>query len=216
MPMRLALILILAAFALAAYAQDPDLPDQADPDVAGAAQASDAGSPDPQPPEEEPARAEPGDEPGHGEITGATEQRLIEATIGSSGSSHEESRSESSSSSVSFGADPAPAGDSLPAMPGSPGHFNVAAVAGRWALQMSGIECGVDLRDTKWAGDVYAIQPSDTCAPGVGPVRSWQPTPNGIGIRLNDGTGRSIGELWSYGPKRWKGKIGGEAAVLTR
>ena len=176
----------------------------------------DQAAPEPPPPEEDPARAEPGEEPGHGEITGAAEQHLIESTIGSSGSSHEESRSESSSSSVTFGADPAPAGDSMPAMAGSPGNFNVAAVAGRWTLQMSGIECGVDLRDTKWMGDVYSIYPSNTCAPGVGPVRSWQPTPNGIGIRLNDSMGRSIGELWSYGPKRWKGKIGGEAAVLTR
>ena len=151
-----------------------------------------------------------------GRETGAAEQRLIETTIGSSGSSHTESRSESSSSSVSFGADPAPAAGASPGMPGSPGNFNVAAVAGRWTLQMAGIECGIDLRDTKWMGDVYSIYPSNTCAPGVGPVRSWQPTPNGIGIRLNDSMGRSIGELWSYGPKRWKGKIGGEAAVMTR
>lgn len=216
MPVRLAFSVLLAAFALTAFAQDPDIPDDTDPDEPGAAQASDDDTPDPPPPEEEPARAEPGDEPGHGEITGAAEQRLIETTIGSSGSSHTESRSESSSSSVSFGADPAPAAGASPGMPGSPGNFNVAAVAGRWTLQMAGIECGIDLRDTKWMGDVYSIYPSNTCAPGVGPVRSWQPTPNGIGIRLNDSMGRSIGELWSYGPKRWKGKIGGEAAVMTR
>jgi len=216
MRFRLALSVLLAAFALTAFAQDPDIPDNTDPADAGAARAPSDDTPDPPPPEEEPARAEPGDEPGHGEITGAAEQRLIETTIGSSGSSHTESRSESSSSSVSFGADPAPAAGASLGMPGSPGNFNVAAVAGRWTLQMSGIECGIDLRDTRLTGDVYAIYPSNTCAPGVGPVRSWQPTPNGIGIRLNDSTGRSIGELWSYGLNRWKGKISGEAAVLTR
>lgn len=141
MPLRLAMIVLLAAFTLTAFAQDPDMPDETDP---------------------------------------------------------------------------APADGASPAMPGSPGNFNVAVVAGRWTLQMSGIEYGIDLRDTKSMGDVYAMYPSNICAPGVGPVRSWQPAPNGIGIRLNDSTGRSIGEVWSYGPKRWKGKISGDAAVLTR
>jgi hypothetical protein len=184
----------------------------------------DSPPPEPDPPAEAPERAEPAPEASSGEITGEAKAGLVESMMGSSGSSHSESSSESSSSSVTFGnsaSAPAPTPDrpspgGADQMPGSPSGWTVGKVAGTWTLQLAGVSCGIQLRDSKWMGEVYSAYPSNTCADGVSQVGYWQPTGNGGGIRLLDKQSHKIAELWPYGPKRYEGKIAGEKAVLTR
>jgi hypothetical protein len=203
---------LIAVGAAPASAQIPD--PSADPMTNGAGNMGAASPPEPPAPAEAPPRAEPTDEASSGEIKGDAKAALVQSMMGSSGSSHTESRSSSSSSSVTFSQPDHREPASFPP-PGSPNPaFNVGAFVGIWTLDFAGVSCPIEMRSSKFMGGLYSTYPSSQCAGGVAGITYWQPTSNGV--RLTDQMGRTLAQFFSYGPHRWKGKIGGDKAVLTR
>lgn len=134
--------------------------------------------------------------------------------IGNSGSSHTESRSESSSTSFSIGTDTNEVAHPEWS-PGTPGSIAVSPsmVFGQWTLSTNeGQSCAASLKDTNFFGGFMAYLPSN-CPAEFFPVRRW--AVSGNQLQLTDTNGHVIARFWTAGRDRWVGHSESNGAHLS-